>query len=257
MLKDLQGRIKFVDDTTAVEIVPRCSPSLLPIVVNEISTFASNRGMELNHKKCKEMFISFLKYDVAMLKPIYISGLPVQSFSSFKLLGLALSDDLTWNSDVEKLIKKANSRLYALRQLKKAGLSQTDLVTIYCSFVRSTVEYAGPAWSNVTLHLTDLIESIQKRALRIIYPLLTYEDDLVRSGFGNLVTRREHLCKSFMCKLRANDINVYNNPVAKIVNSLSQVFNLAEHNYQLRTQSTNVPFTRTDRFKNFITIKYL
>ena len=51
LLKDWQGRIKFVDDTTAVEIIPRCSPSLLPIVVNEISTFASNRGMELNHKK--------------------------------------------------------------------------------------------------------------------------------------------------------------------------------------------------------------
>ena len=83
LLKDWQGRIKFVDDTTAVEIVLRCSPSLLPIVVNEISTFASNRGMELNHKKCKEMVISFLKYDVAMLKPIYISGLPVQSVFVF------------------------------------------------------------------------------------------------------------------------------------------------------------------------------
>ena len=98
LLKDWQGRIKFVDDTTAVEIIPRCSPSLLPIVVNEISTFASNRGMELNHKKCKEMVISFLKYDVARLNPIYVSGLPVQSVSSFKLLGVTLSNDLTWNS---------------------------------------------------------------------------------------------------------------------------------------------------------------
>ena len=77
LLKDWQGRIKFVDDTTAVKIIPRCSPSLLPIV-NEISTFASNRGMELNHKKCKGMVISFLKYGVARLNPIYVSGLPVQ-----------------------------------------------------------------------------------------------------------------------------------------------------------------------------------
>ena len=146
--------------------------------------------------------------------------------------GFTLSDDLTWNSHVEKVIKKGNSRLYALRQLKKAGLSQTDLVTLFCSFVRSTVEYAAPAWWNITLHLSDLIESIQKRALQIIYLLLTYEDALARSGFGTLVTRREHLCKSFMCKLRATDINVYNNPVAKIVNSLSQVPDLAEHNYQ-------------------------
>ena len=38
----------------------------------------SNRGMELNHKKCKEMVISFLKYDIARLNPIYVSGFPVQ-----------------------------------------------------------------------------------------------------------------------------------------------------------------------------------
>ena len=157
---------------------------------------------------------------------------------------------------MEKVIKKANSRLYAPGQLKKAGLSQTDLVTIYCSFVRSTVEYAAPAWSNVTLHLSDLIESIQKRALRIIYPLLTYEDALARSGLGTLMTRRKNLCKYFIRKLRSNDINIHNNPVAKLISSLSQVTELAEHNYDLRTQSTNVPFTRTDRFKNFITIKY-
>ena len=119
--------------------------------MNEIRTSASNRGMELNHKKCKEMVISFLKYDVARLNTIYVSGLPVQSVSSFKLLGIILSNDLTWNSHVEKIIKKANSRLYALRQLKKAGLSKTDFVIIYCSFVRSVVEYAAPTWSNVTI----------------------------------------------------------------------------------------------------------
>ena len=54
-------------------------------------------------------------------------------------VGVTLSNDLTWNSHVEKVIKKANSRLYALRQQKKAGLSKTDLVIIYCSFVRSVV----------------------------------------------------------------------------------------------------------------------
>ena len=253
LLKDWQGRIKFVDDTTAVEIIPRCSPSLMPIVVNEISTFAFNRGMELNHKKCKEMVISFLKYDVARLNPIYVSGLPVQSVSSFKLLGVTLSNDLTWNSHVEKVIRKANSRLYAPRQLKKAGLSKTDLVIIYSSFVRSVVEYAAPAWSNVTMYLSDSIETIQKRSLRIIYPSLTYEDALVHSSLRTLVARREDLCKSFIHKLRSNNINVNNNPVAQLINTQSQVH---EHNYELRTQPINPPFPRTDKFKNFITINY-
>ena len=50
LLKDWPGRIKFVDDTSALEIVQRYSPSLMPLVVNDISAFASQRGMKLNHK---------------------------------------------------------------------------------------------------------------------------------------------------------------------------------------------------------------
>ncbi len=178
------------------------------------------------------------------LNPIYVlrCSLPVQSVSSFKLLGLTLSHDLSWNCYVQKVIKKANSRLYTLRQLKKAGLSRIDLVNTYCSFVRSAIEYAAPAWTN-------LIECIQKRALRIIFPS-TYEDALAHSGLGTLEARREDPCKSFMRKLRLNN-NVNNNPLAHIINTFSLV---PEHNYHLRTQSTNLPFTRTDRFKTLLEI---
>ena len=37
LLKDWIGRLKFVNDTTALEIVPRCSPSIMPLIVDEIS----------------------------------------------------------------------------------------------------------------------------------------------------------------------------------------------------------------------------
>ena len=112
LLNNWHGRIKFVNDLTAFEIIPRGSPSLLPIVVNEISQFASKRGMELNPKKCKEMIITFLKYNHTCFSPIYISGVPVELVSSFKLLGVHLSNDLTWNSHADYIMKKANSRLY-------------------------------------------------------------------------------------------------------------------------------------------------
>ena len=55
LLKDWIGRLKFVDDTTALEIVPRCSRSIMPLIVDEISNFSSSRRMELNPRKCKEM----------------------------------------------------------------------------------------------------------------------------------------------------------------------------------------------------------
>ena len=39
-------------------------------------------------------------------------------------------------------------------------------------------EYASPAWAGLTQYLSDQIESIQKRALKIIFPSLCYEDAL-------------------------------------------------------------------------------
>jgi hypothetical protein len=85
--------------------------------------------------------------------------------------------------------------LYALRLLKKAGLNHSELVIIYCSFIRSRVEYASPAWSSLTNYLSDIIESIQKQALRIIYPdVLSYEDVLTYTGLEALATRRHNSC---------------------------------------------------------------
>ena len=101
-LKDWSARIKFVDDTTVLEVVPRCSPSLLPILVNEIAHFASSRGMELNCKKCKEMVISFLQYRLPQEYPIYIDGVLVHTVSSFKLLGVMLRSDLSWSDQAER-----------------------------------------------------------------------------------------------------------------------------------------------------------
>ena len=57
--------------TTVLEIIPRCSPSLLPIVVDQITNFSSKHGMELSAKKCKEIAISFFKYSVTTNNLLY------------------------------------------------------------------------------------------------------------------------------------------------------------------------------------------
>jgi hypothetical protein len=77
-------------------------PSLLPIVINEISVIPPlSRGMTLNPKKCKEMFSSFLKYDLQCIDSIYISGTTVERVCCYKLLGVIISQDLTWNRHVD------------------------------------------------------------------------------------------------------------------------------------------------------------
>ena len=52
--------------------------------------------------------------------------------------------------------------------LKKAGLNCDDLVLVYCGLGRSIIEYAPPVWVVLPSYLEDLLESIQRKALRII-----------------------------------------------------------------------------------------
>ena len=92
------------------------------------------------------------------------------------------------------IFKKANKRLYTLHVLKKSGLNIMQLVQVYCSIVRSVLEYACPVWAALPKYLDDAIESVQKRALRIILPNCHYDDALIQSGIITLSQRREEAC---------------------------------------------------------------
>ena len=52
--------------------------------------------------------------------------------------------------------KYANKYIVCFTTIKEIGVGQRDLVSIYCSIIRSRVEYAAPAWSNLTVGLSQI-----------------------------------------------------------------------------------------------------
>ena len=77
------ARIKFVDDLTVLEVVPRNSPSLLNVVVDDIHAFAVNNNMRLNPRKCKSISVDFLHYNGCVPRPIGVSGSDIEQVSTF------------------------------------------------------------------------------------------------------------------------------------------------------------------------------
>ena len=71
---------------------------------------------------------------------------------------------------------KGNRRLYPLRVLKQCGAPPASLAKVYTTIVRPVLEYAAPVWQNIPDFLSYKIESIQKRAMRIIFPLMNYNE---------------------------------------------------------------------------------
>ena len=179
-------RAKYVDDLMIVEIIPRNSPSYLNCIVDDILCFSHCNNMRLNPAKCKAMAIDFLDYNSCTWRPICTGGVVIERVKSFKLLGVYISEDLTWGVHWDYIIKKANRRLYALRSLKKCGVPTSDLITVYCSLIRSVIEYASAVFANLPKYLSDALEGIQKRALRIILSNLHYDEALTLSGLLSL-----------------------------------------------------------------------
>ena len=189
--------------------VPRNSPSIMQYLVSDIQSFARNNNMCLNPTKCREISIDFLQYNGHVRLPITTGGTEIGCVKSFKLLGVYLSSDLTWATHVDYVLKKANRRLYALRQLKRCGVLPADIVKVYCSLVRSVVEYASVVFSNLPQYLVDALEKLQKRALKIIYPNYRYEAALDAANLEKLECRRVNICSSFVSKLTKSN-PVYN-----------------------------------------------
>ena len=195
---------KYVDDSTLFELGEMNSISLMQESVNIAAEWTNNNDMKINSEKSKEMIISFSHGDLGNEVPnILIDGKVVERVD-LKLLDITFSNDLTWKRHVDNIVKKAGKRIYMLYQLKRAGVNQADLVRIYISVVRPVVEYACPVWhTNLPIYLSDNIEMIQKRAVRAIFPGMSYVDILNHINLSTLKERRDYICKKYFRNILA------------------------------------------------------
>ena len=143
--------------------------------------------MRLNSEKCKEMIIDFSRnYSLTSgIQSVTIGEQVLERVEHAKMLGVTISNNLTWSKHVDNIVSKAGKRVYMLYQLKRAGISQNDLVKMYVSIIRPVLEYACPVWST-------------------IHPGLHYDDILVLVGLQSLKKRRDNICKAYFYRLKCN-----------------------------------------------------
>ena len=159
---------KYVDDTTLAESVSKDEISSMQSRVDELVRQSEADGFQLYESKCKELRISFSRSG-STVDHITINDKEIEVVSSAKLLGVVVSDNLKWNAHVESICKKAATRLYFLKQLKRAKVPPKDMLLFYTTCIRPVLEYACPVFHNsLPQYLSNEMESLQKRSLRII-----------------------------------------------------------------------------------------
>ncbi len=160
--------------------------------------------MKLNPTKRKEMLINFLRNPNFLVKHIQIGSHVIEQVKTYK--SDIMSSDLKWNCHVDYIIKKASKKLYSLRVLRRAGVEKDNILKVYLTTVRPVLEYAVPVWQAIPDYLSEAIEVVQKRSLKIIYPECdSYTDALNLADLPTLKSRRDLLCEKYMDKMKSKD----------------------------------------------------
>ena len=192
--------VNFRDRTG--HILPDENNPLLP-AWESLVTYVQCHDMKLNFEKTKIMlFNPGRKYDFTprIRAP---DGNYLEVAEQFKLLGVIIRTDLRWCDNTDFIFSRAMRKMWMLRNLKKMGGTQNDLLDIYIKHIRSIAEYAAPVW-NFGLTKKEIIklERIQKISLAIIEGpnLKKYKITCQDLKISTLQDRRSRLCEKMALK---------------------------------------------------------
>ena len=163
----------FADDTTilATGSDPNMTSAQLNRDLVKIDQWSQIWKVTFNAKKSKDMIFSpkFLNNS----PPIIFGNVMIERVSSHKHLGIHLTNNLDWSTQVNEMCLKANRKLSVLRSVK--FLSRKTLDVLYKLTVRSVIDYGLFIYFN-SLKTTDKfrIEQIQYKAALVVTGALPY-----------------------------------------------------------------------------------
>lgn len=166
-----------------------------------------------------------------------------------KLLGIIITNDITWSKNTRYIIKRANARMELLRKLVPFNPPIEDMKTVYILYIRSILEQSSNIWhSDLTIEDQVSLERVQKNAFRNILQdrYTNYESALHDLKLETLYARREKLLLNFgkKCTLLPQTRHLF-------------PLNNKEHNMNLRrTEKYKVINAHTSRLKNS-TVPYI
>ena len=95
--------------------------------LNYISGWTNENLMKLNEAKCNFMVFSRTKEEFTTR--LSINDVTIDRKQVSKLLGVWISEDMSWSKNCQEICRKAYSRLSMITKLKYLGVSKDDLVS--------------------------------------------------------------------------------------------------------------------------------
>ena len=171
--------VKFADDTVVVGPITDNDERAYLQEVSDLTAWCQDNNLLLNVGKTKEMVVDFCPLRQRTYAPLLVNGAPVERVSCFKYLGVHISEDLTWTTHTDTVVKKARQRLYHLRQLRRFRVSQRILKSFYAATTQSILTGAITVWyGNSSSRDQRALQRVVRSAERIMGTSLPPLQDL-------------------------------------------------------------------------------
>ncbi len=182
----------FADDTKLFRQVDSTQDcKLLQEDLTKLEGWAKEWQMEFHPQKCEVLRIgkNHPPFQYKMGPSDNICEL--QSVPLVKDLGVNIDDQLSFEQHCNLMLSKANCMLAIIRRTF-TYIDEDMMVLLYKSMVRPYLEYANDVWSPRLMRSIHALESIQRRATRLIPNIshLSYEERLNKLKLPTLVYRR-------------------------------------------------------------------
>lgn len=188
MSRGIQNSISYFADDTKIFGDPTLTETGLAADLLCLEVWTSDWLLKLNVNKCKVLHMgpNNPHHQYA------IDGDQLPSTSEQLDLGVIVRGDLKWESQVQKVVKKANSLIYLINRAFR-DISEEMLLKIYKTYIRPVLEHAVVAWSPYFKKDIELLERVQRRVSKMPRTLkrLPYEQRLLRLGLTTLEERRK------------------------------------------------------------------
>jgi len=162
---NVESKVRLLADDTAlyVTISTSSQSEILQKYLDNLERWSHKREMEFKPSKCQFIHVTRSKNPIPTQYTLH--NCILQSVSSTKYLGVDISSDISWDTYIDRISKKANNTLGFLRRNIKIH-SESLKSSAYIILVRLQIEYCSTVWRTFTHSNISKLEAVHRIAAR-------------------------------------------------------------------------------------------
>ena len=212
--------------------------------LDQVSNWCDNNRMVVSPIKTKSMTIATRqKHQLPPLPlDLVLNGAEIDQVSEHRLLGITIDNKLRWVSHINNVCKTVLRRVFLLPKLRYIIDIDTRNL-FFIAHIKPHIDYASIVWDGCSDFLKKRLNSLHRRAVKLILPdtTLTTDQKLKEMRIMSLQKQLEYNKGLFMYRVLSNEIpgyisNMYTHTPSRYSNS---------RNYHLSLPRPRIDIFRT------------